>query len=268
MTYVSFRPGGFTYGINSFCVKIASPAAGLLHRVVMGDSDGRRSRGRSRGRSRSRTERRSRSRSRSRSSSSYSSDSEEREERDCQRESRREAREEKAREEKAAHKARRERAAAAAQAEREQEEAVRRLGQASWRFVAAGDEDEDCFSLRIRGKKPESLGFLGAGVDCTSWQPLHDYLRLEDNFNVTNEKDKLLLKAKLEARSTARVGSSRACVMPPRWAPSGRMHGHGCARCQGAGEWPPMPQATLRAYISSPSLEPTARALHARRRSP
>ena len=233
----------------------------------MGDSDGRRSRGRSRGRSRSRTERRSRSRSRSRSSSSYSSDSEEREERDCQRESRREAREEKAREEKAAHKARRERAAAAAQAEREQEEAVRRLGQASWRFVAAGDEDEDCFSLQIRGRKPESLGFLGAGVDCTSWQPLHDYLRLEDNFNVTNEKDKLLLKAKLEVDGEGRLfqGVRDATTLGTFW---GGCMDMGALVAEGAGEWPPMPQATPRAHISSPSLEPTARALHARRRSP
>ena len=46
-----------------------------------------------------------------------------------------------------ARKASREKAAAKAQAEREQAEAVQRLGRTTWRFVAAGDEDEDCFSL-------------------------------------------------------------------------------------------------------------------------
>ena len=86
---------------------------------------------------------------------------------------------------KAARKAERERAEAKAQAEREQHAAIERLGRAMWRFTAAGDEDDDCFSLELRGKKPESAAFFSAGiVDCTSWEPLNDYLRLEQNFNV------------------------------------------------------------------------------------
>ena len=103
-----------------------------------------------------------------------------------------------------ARKAAREKAAAKAQAEREQAEAVQRLGRTTWRFVAAGDEDEDCFSLHIRGQKPESLGFLAATIDCTSWDLLNDYLRREQNFNVTDVKDKLMLSVKLEVDGEAR----------------------------------------------------------------
>ena len=103
-----------------------------------------------------------------------------------------------------ARKAAREQAAAKALAAREQGEAVQRVGQTTWRFVAAGDEDEDSFSLHIRGKKPESLGFLAATIDCTPWEPLNDYLRREQNFDVANVKDKLMLSVKLEVDGEAR----------------------------------------------------------------
>ena len=156
------------------------------------DRDGGCSRGLSQSR-KSRAERRSRSRSSSYSSSSE--DSEELEERERAREIRREAREEKDAQEKAARKAKRERAEAEAQKQLDEAEAVRRLERTLWRFTAAGDEDEDSFALELRGKKPESLGFVAASVvDCTSWEPLNDYLRLEDNFNVAGEKEKLVLR--------------------------------------------------------------------------
>jgi hypothetical protein len=153
-----------------------------------------------------------RSRSRSSSSSSSSEDSEEREER----ERRREAREEKAAEEKVARKAAREKAAAKAQAEREQAEAVHRLGRTTWRFVAAGDEDEDCFSLHICGQKPESLGFLAATIDCTSWDLLNDFLRLEPRPDVIQTSARRWPDIDQTCQTSRRpdVQTSRRCQTP------------------------------------------------------
>ena len=124
-------------------------------------------RSRSRGRGRSRSDHdgdRGRSRSRSSSSSSSSEDSEERLEREREREFREQESQEKRAQKKAARKAERERAEAKAQAEREQHAAIERLGRATWRFTAAGDEDDDFFSLELRGKKPESDAFFLAGI--------------------------------------------------------------------------------------------------------
>ena len=56
--------------------------------------------------------------------------------------------------------------------------ALERVGRAKWHFTAAGDQDDDddCFSLELRGKKPERAGFISAGVvDCTSWETLNSY---------------------------------------------------------------------------------------------
>ena len=174
-----------------------------------GDADG------GRGRSRSRERGRSRRRSPSSSYSSSSEDSEEREERKRDREARREEREEQRSALKAARKAEREqaqaeleKAQAKAAAEREKAEAeataLQRVGRASWRFVAAGgeDEDEDAFGIQIMGKKPERTFFNFEGiVDCTSWEPLNDYLRLE--FNVPKTA-RLVLRAKLEVDGEGR----------------------------------------------------------------
>ena len=156
---------------KSLRLRRAVPAAGaaLMDRS---DRDGGCSRGLSQSR-KSRAERRSRSSS----YSSSSEDSEELEERERAREIRREAREEKDAQEKAARKAKRERAEPEAEAQKQldEAEAVRRLERTLWRFTAAGDEDEDSFALELRGKKPESLGFVAASVvDCTSWEPLND----------------------------------------------------------------------------------------------
>ena len=168
-------PGSLVRWAAAAAVAVVAAAAIMMVTAAAGRSDHDGDRGRSR----------SRSRSRSSSSSSSSEDSEERLEREREREFREQESQEKRAQKKAARKAERERAEAAAQAERQQAEALQRLGRTSWRFTAAGDEDDDCFSLNIRGKKPESVGFFVQGtVDCTSWEPLHTYLREEDNFNM------------------------------------------------------------------------------------
>ena len=212
-------------------------------------------RSRSRGRGRSRSDHdgdRGRSRSRSSSSSSSSEDSEERLEREREREFREQESQEKRAQKKAARKAERERAEAKAQAEREQHAAIERLGRATWRFTAAGDEDDDCFSFGLRGKKPESGAFFSAGiVDCTSWEPLNDYLRLEQNFNIVDEKDKLLLKAKLEVDGEGRLFQAvrDATTLGTFWA-----------SCMDIGALIVEAQASSpRAHIASPHREPTRR---------
>ena len=232
-------------------------------------------RSRSRGRGRSRSDHDGdRGRSHSSSSSSSSEDSEERLEREREREFREQESQEKRAQKKAARKAERERAEAKAQAEREQHAAIERLGRATWRFTAAGDEDDDCFSLELRGKKPESDAFFSAGiVDCTSWEPLNDYLRLEQNFNmaggcwlltrhcsrrtayrlliIVDEKDKLLLKAKLEVDGEGRLYQDvrDATTLGTFWA-----------SCMDMGTLIVEAQASSpRAHIASPHREPTRR---------
>ena len=124
---------------------------------------------------------------------------------------RREERAEHQAERKAARKAERELAEAKAQKARDAAAAVERLGEAMWRFATTEDDggDTDSFSIALRGKKPESAAFFSEGiVDCTSWEPLEAYLRLEHNFNVPDVKSRLLLKAKLEVDGEARYFQS------------------------------------------------------------
>ena len=160
-------------------------------------------RSRSRGRGRSRSDHDGdRGRSHSSSSSSSSDDSEERLEREREREFREQESQEKRAQKKAARKAEQKRRQSTSSMRLS---CIERLGRATWRFTAAGDEDDDCFSLELRGKKPESDAFFSAGiVDCTSWEPLNDYLRLEQNFNMAGGCWLLTV-------ATARVALLTAC---------------------------------------------------------